>query len=90
MVPCSSVKIAVTDLVVSGTVKITLAHLFKEIPLVGGVQVTLTEDPQVAYGVNVKAAPGMPALSLNSIPGLQAGPHTIVISNLTSALLEHL
>ena len=35
--------------------EVTLAHLFKELPVVGGVQVTLTEDPYVAYGVNIKA-----------------------------------
>ena len=33
--------------------EVTLAHLFKELPVVGGVQVTLTEDPYVAYGVNI-------------------------------------
>lgn len=82
----SPVKIAVTDLVVSATAKVTLAHLFKELPVVGGVQVTLTEDPYVAYGVNIKAAPGMPALSLNSIPGLQSA----IVNALTGILREHI
>jgi hypothetical protein len=82
----SPVKIEVTDLVVSGTAKVTLAHLFKELPVVGGVQVTLSEDPYVAYGVNVKAAPGMPALSLSSIPGLQS----TITHALTGLMREHI
>ena len=64
----------------------TLAHLFRELPVVGGVQVTLTEDPYVAYGVNIKAAPGMPALSLNSIPGLQS----TIVNALTGIMREHI
>ena len=45
----------------------TLAHLFRELPVVGGVQVTLTEDPYVAYGVNIKARPFVyPHISIRS------------------------
>ena len=82
----SPVKIAMTDFSVSGTAKVTLAHLLREKPIVGGVQVTLTEDPQVSYRVSVKAAPGMPQLSVSSIPGLSAAINNAV----TSAMRERL
>ena len=81
----SPVKIAMTDFSVSGTAKVTLAHLLREKPIVGGVQVTLTEDPQVSYRVRVKAAPGMPQLSVSSIPGLSAAINNAVTSAMRRA-----
>lgn len=66
----SPLKIDVGELAISATAKITLAHLMGEAPCVGGTQITLTEDPYVSYRIAVKAAPGMPSVSLGSIPGL--------------------
>ena len=68
----SPLKIDVGELAISATAKITLAHLMGEAPCVGGTQITLTEDPYVSYRIAVKAAPGMPSVSLSSIPGLQS------------------
>ena len=68
----SPVKIAMTDFSVSCVAKTTFARLLRERPVVGGVQMTLVEDPNVSYRMSVKAAPGMPRLSVNSIPGLSA------------------
>ena len=81
----SPIKIELTDIVVIGTLKVTFAHLMNEVPCVGGIQFTLTEEPTVNYGLKVKAAPGMPALSINSIPGLQ----TAILSLIGGALREH-
>ena len=75
----SPVKMGMTDLTIAGTAKVTLAHLMRELPVVGGLQVTLTEDPTVTYKVAVKAAPGMPHLSLSSIPGLKAAVSNAVV-----------
>ena len=83
----SPVKIGMTDLSVAGTAKVTLAHLMRELPVVGGVQVTLTEDPTVTYKVAVKAAPGMPKLSLNSIPGLKAAVSNAVVHALRDTVV---
>ena len=83
----SPVKIAMTDLHIAGTVKVTLAHLMGELPVVGGLQVTLTEDPTVTYKVAVKAAPGMPKLSLNSIPGLKAAISGAVVHALRDTVV---
>jgi hypothetical protein len=83
----SPVKIGMTDLTVAGTAKVTLAHLMSELPVVGGVQVTLTEDPTVTYKVAVKAAPGMPKLSLNSIPGLKAAISNAVVHALRDTVV---
>jgi hypothetical protein len=83
----SPVKIAMTDLTIAGTVKVTLAHLMGELPVVGGLQVTLTEDPTVTYKVAVKAAPGMPKLSLNSIPGLKAAISGAVVHALRDTVV---
>ena len=83
----SPVKIAMTDLTIAATVKITMAHLMNELPVVGGLQVTLTEDPTVAYKVAVKAAPGMPKLSLNSIPGLKSAISNAVVNVLRDTIV---
>ena len=66
----SPLKIDIGELAISATAKITLSHLMGEAPCVGGVQITLTEDPYVSYRIAVKAAPGMPSVNLSSIPGL--------------------
>ena len=82
----SPVKIAMTDFSVSCVAKTTFARLLRERPVVGGVQMTLVEDPNVSYRMSVKAAPGMPRLSVNSIPGLSAAIDAAV----TSATRERL
>ena len=76
----SPVKIAMTDFSVSCVAKTTFARLLRERPVVGGVQMTLVEDPNVSYRMSVKAAPGMPRLSVNSIPGLSAAIDAAVTS----------
>ena len=82
----SPVKIAMTDFSVSCVAKTTFARLLRERPVVGGVQMTLVEDPNVSYRMSVKAAPGMPRLSVSSIPGLSAAIDAAV----TSATRERL
>ena len=82
----SPVKIAMTDFSVSCVAKTTFARLLRERPVVGGVQMTLVEDPNVSYRMSVKAAPGMPRLSVSSIPGLSAAINAAV----TSATRERL
>ena len=60
--------ISLTDLDLAGSVQITLSQLMDEIPCVGGVQITMLEEPSIAYNVQVKKPA---SVSLSSFPGVE-------------------